>query len=1022
MSTLPSLNLNYGDSVVTTFPTVVQNGLSLLSYDVPSVGFTTTENIHVVDNLLVSNTDATITVPSFKVEKLMSLPLVPNPSLSGSILSSLLSSLSIPLTTVVQVLVGVFTGCESLTSPSDTRWYFTLNGSNINVFNFPISIPNISQTTYLLMRTLVNFTPGKIHHNIVIAAGTIAPADNVIIDNTGNFVVFSTNTNLTTYDGTNYILNNNYSLECKTIASQFSTYNVTFPANQHIPDGTFFSLQIVNPSVAGGFPFQLNSSGSEMDLIVNIPFPEGVCFSQSFTFGLGSFISGGNVLLTGTIFNPSTINELVFGRIVFDPKSLIPTGSVITFANPSACPIKVEKEMVSAMTQKTTIGLTACKGLALSKGTTFPAAYVLESNLEINDSFNIGSDFLLAKKSVIAKGSMIRSGASTIAGMSFTNPVVFSSGTVLTSTLTYPTDSQIPLTTSVSTATNLTQGYYFPNLSLSAGTLLPTGLSLFGKLKVDNSAGAYFASGFVFPSGSILSGGFTIPGNSSFKPSTTFHTYTLFSSGTSFPSGTSFGDGSVVPQIFPIPAGQRFRSGTTLPTGFIFKAGTTIPNSVNFISNDSTNSSGVNNFNVITIGGVSYYVIPSSSIILKNKVLPTGTFLSQQSNGTTTSSNFGTSTGAATLNIPAGAWAGLSGDVGGNDINLLPQITTTVSTLPGYIIDPSIVFLEDIQFMSDMLFPVTTTTNPLSYLTLSSDLITQVPTLLTCDYHITAPGMAEWPAGVPLPVSWTLSEVLTVPSDFTSIRPIQLGASSSTWINNIIPSGGFITLPPTATTLHYPIMISLQIAIGKAGFFAGSSTVPIYTGTGLNSYVTLPKSTILLLSATTTSDPTYITLTSSTGNLETCTPFTLNQTISIYSAFTMRKGTVAPIGAYLLATLNFPPGFSLPEGITLLHDSIISNDFTISENHINSFLQRGTVLAPNTILAKGTIFPGGMTLLSCAYMYPVKSLFQQFTIPVSSNLCKSFYYYQFVDDNVMVFTYQEQIKMILDWIKNQNGC
>ena len=1017
MSTLPNLNLNYGDSTVTTFPTIVQNGLSLLTYDVPVVGFTTTENIHVVDNLTVSNTDMTITVPSFKVEKSMALPLTPNPTLSGSILSALLSSLAIPLITVVQVLVGVYTGCQSFTTPSDVNWYFTLNGSNINVFNYPISIPNVNQTTFLILRTLVNFMPGKIHHNIVIAAGTIAPPDNVIIDNTGNYVLFSTNSNLTTYNGTNYILINDYSLECKTIASQFSSYNVTFPSNQHIPDGTFLSLQIVNPSVAGGFPFQLNGSGSESDLIIEVLFPKDMSFSQPFTFGLGSFISGGNILPEGSTFNSSTINYLSFGRVVFDPKSMLPTGSVITAANPSACPIKIEKEMVSFATQKTVIGLTAPKGLNLPEGVTFPSGYVLESDLEIKDASIIGSDVLLSKNSVIAKGSMIKSGATTIAGMSFTNPISFSSGTQLTSTLTYPADSQISAATTVSTLTNLTQGYYFPNLSLGVGTLLPTGLNLFSKLKVDNSSNAYFASGFTFPAGSILSGGFTVPGNSSFKPSTRFHNYTLFSSGTTFPSGTTFDDGSVIPQIFPIPSNQTFKAGTSLPKGFIFKAGTVIPKSVDFVSNDYSNSASSNKFNVIIIGGVSYYVIPSSSILLKNKILPTGVFLSQQINGTTTSSNFGTSSGATTLNIPAGAWSGLSGNVGGNDINLLPQITTTVSTVPGYIIDPSIIMLEDIQFHNDMLFPVSTTTNPLSYITLSSDLITQNSTLLTCDYHITNPGMADWPIGIPLPSCWTLPESLTVSSAFTSIREIQLGASSLLWINNIIPTGGFITFPPTPTTLHYPIMINSQIAIGKSGTFAGSSSIPIYIGTGTNSYVTLPKETVLNLSTTTTSVPTYISLTTT---LESCTPFTLNTTISIYSAFTMKKGSIAPIGSYLLASLNFPSGFVLPNGITLLTNSVMAHNFT--NPHIGSFLQRSSVLAPGSILTKGTVLPNGMTLTSCAYMYPVRSLSQQFTIPVSSNLCKPFYYYQFVDDNVMVFTYQEQIKMILEWIKNQNKC
>ena len=1021
MTTTPSLNLNYGEYTITTEDLIVKNGLSLASYNIVTDGFTTTEKIILSGDNFVTGTDATITTPSFLVEKSMTLPLCPNPSLSGSILSSLMSSVAIPLITYVQFLTGVFVGCKEFTTSNDLKWYFTTDETN-NTFNYPISTPLPNQLTYLLIRTLVNFTPGPIHHDITIAKGTIAPPDNVILDSNDQYISFSTNPALTEYDGTNYILNVDFSLKCKTIASQFSTYNVTFPKNQHIPDGTFLSLEIVNPTVSAGLPFLFNVDGGENNLILSIPFPKGVYFSQSTTFGLGSFISGGNELEKGTIFSPATINTLQMHRIVFESNSLIPSGSEIISANPSACPIKVGKEMVSNQTQLTSFGIYACEGLELSHGTTFPHGYILESDLLINDCFNINSDINVKTGSIITKGSIIKSGTTTMEGMSFTSPVSISSGSVLDSELVYPIDSSVLQNTTQTSQTDIVQGFKFTELSLGPGTLLPDDLVLFGKLRLDTTSNAYLSSGSIFPQNTTLSQGFTIPGNTSFRPEFVFNQFTIFSSGTVFPSGTVFDKDNVLPVQFPIPGNQCFKQGTVLPVGFTFKAGTIIPNSVDFVSNDFTNSSSVNNFNVITIGGVSYYVIPSSSMLLKGKILPSGTFLSQQINGTTTSSNFGTGTSAPSLVFPEGTWQAVNGDIGGIDLTLNPQITVSVSTLPGYIINPSISILEDIQFQSDMLFPVSTTENPLSYITLSSDLVTQIATQLTRRYDVPNPGMVEWPANIALPMCWALHEPLTISTQFTSIRSIKLGENPIPWLTNIIPSNGFITFPTTPTKLYKDIMINTPIKIGVNGSFIGSSTIPAYTGTGSNTYIVLAKGATLSLSTTTTSVATFVSITSSTGNLTSTCPFTLNQTISIYSAFTIKNGSIAPSGSYLLSSIIFPSSTYLPSGITLSSNSVIAHDFKVNYEDDLSILQQGTILNKCSILETGTIFPNGLILLVCAYMYPIKALSQRFTIPVSSNLVNSFYYYQFVDDTLMNFTYDEVIKIILDHLKCNNKC
>jgi len=998
-----TLNLLYGDSTVLSQDESVPYGATLNSYTIPTVGFTTNEKIKIIDNATIENTDATVTTPHFKVEKSISLPLAPNPTANGgSILASLLSSLPISLSPSTSILLDeVSFECEGFTSPADTQWWFVA-GLSTNTFNHPINVPSLGQVTYLLIRVLVNLPAGPITSEIVIKAGTIAPADNVVLDCSNKFISFSTRTDLTQFDGTNYIFINDYSLKGTRLVAPLTTYNVSFPPNSTVPNGTFLSLAIVNPSVSAGNPFVLNpSGGEETDLLILIDFPVGTKFCSSVTFNLGSVIGGGNSLALGSIFTAATIGNLVLGRSVFEPGFTFPDTSVIESVNPTAHSIHVDGCSTVARSGNIPHGLFLKDGLTVGPGTIFPAGYELESTLHFKEHVTLTSSITLSENSLIGAGSVLQSGSATLKGIRFRTPINLPLGTLLESALKYASDVKVAAATVASSLTNIVAGWKFSSLSLSTGTQLPSGLWLFGKLKVDSFSGTFLASGFTFIKDTIFSPGFVIPGNSSFKPSHRFPPFSTFNGVTNFPSGTHFSRSSLVPAPFPVPGCFTFKSGAVLPVNFTFKAGAQIPRSVDYASNIGF----PNNLNIITINGNNYYVIQSGSILTAGKTLSEGTFLSQQSGGTTTASNFGTSTGAPALTFPAGTWTAIDGSVGGSPYVLSPQTTPSINT--SLTVNPPIILTADFVLTSDLIFPVSSTEHIFDHLSLSFDLVTLVATTLTQDYHIIAPGTAEWPADVSLPCDWDLSEPLTVSSSFTSTASIQLPYSSALWISGIIDPAGSLQFPPNTTTLCSPIQISTTIGVGLAGSGTGSPTVPAYIGSGANTYAILPVGTTLLLALTSTAVPTYVTLTSSTGPIISCYPFTLNTTISVYSAFTITACSLAPAGSYTLAALNIAPGQSLPEGVTLPQNSIVAHDFRLTLADAGTSLPAGTVLSSCSSLSAGTVFPTGLTLTVCAKLDPIHGTTQIFFVPINTNLGYPFYYYQFVLDSLFYVDHHE---------------
>ena len=1033
MSTIPTLNISYGESVSTTSEEyLLPVGVTVASYAMIADGTTTTSPIRLVDDLssisstpnflpITNGVDQTITVPTFRNRGTFDLSIIPDGISGGTLLlAAIYASLIAHNVNTSITLNGVTIGSTDFITNPDVLWYYT--GAGTLLSPYVISNPPTSSTSAVgsfSLRLTVTIPSGSIiRSNIVLPVGSITPEAGVLTDECGRIVDFSKLPNVaSTSSGVSTFIVP-FSLKGFTLTSDLASHNVIFPAGSSIPLGTtlsFSAIGVPTPS-AGNIGFA--GTGNAVDnLLSSVSFPIDTTFSQSLTITPGSTVGGGAILPTGTSFGVSSFTPITFGRTVIYRNYTLLTGSSLANVNPTDQPINIPAGSQTTNAQLVPHGFSIHEYLNLPSGTVFGStavSYTLEGDLENKCPLTTTSSISLEEGSIISAGSSLPIGSSSIENLIATSAVTIPSGTVFADKFTLPFAITITAVTSAATATNLQVGMKLKSgTSFGTGTLLPTGFTLPGSLKLDYTSTAFLAAGMTIPAGSKFYSKFNLYGSTQFKAHTIFQKGYIFPSGTEFPEGTTFGSGSVFSFPFRVPQGSKFCAGYSLPIGFTFEPGAAIPSSVDFIANDSTNSSGVNIFNSITItpvGGSAtvYYQIPSSSAFLVGKIIPAGTILSYSSGGTTTNSNTISTTGSwagvstETITLQQGDYEYEDGSPGQSVFTISVAQDSTGAAVAAAATSLPIKLLAGVNLPTDILVPAAYFDSPFSHLSLSSPLVLQVATTLLQDYCVHSLGPVLWPADISIPAQWSISGTLITTAAFMNTKNITLPGCiyNGGYFDSIIPSTGTLVFPQSSTTvLNTPIILGATIGIAAANT-AGSSTVPVSYAS--MAYLELVTETTLELApgALTPFTPTNVTLTSTTAPLVACHDFVLSVSVSIYSSLSLLAGTVFPVGSYALTSITIPAGIPLPGGFTLANAVTVARSFIAGDSSDGPVtLLTGTVLNSGSIIKRGSIFPNGLTLMSEAYLGRIASLQVPFTIPAGAKFQLSVKYPQFVGDS-----------------------
>jgi hypothetical protein len=994
--TTPYLNLLYGSSIINLAQDeILPTGATLRNYTMVSEGTNTTAPITLVSELDLGLVSAqSITVPSLKVNSSLKLPLIPD-GVSGG--TSSLVPVFAPFApfNVLQLITlnDVVVGTENFVTNPDMVWNYTDSLGN-HVINDPPTDPT-GATGSFLMRVSVDIPASTVpvKNSIILAAGSPCPGTGILQDSVGNEINFSVLPDIATQVGGSYVFINPFDLKGYVLTSDITSYNVTFAANHHIPTGTTLSIAAINvPSsnmtYGGGIP---------KDLIIPIVFAPATVFGETLTLSAGTFIGSGNVIPSGSEFsNNSPDVGIAFDNVILGRGYTVPAGSNLYDVNPTDQVVQVVKGSATVYNQNLPIGTSICDRLHLGSGTVFPQGYVLEGDLQIECSLTTNSNVTLEEGSVITKGSVLPPGSPSIDGLISNTSVTIPTGTQFQNAFKLPFDLAIPAVSVPAATTNLSAGTKMKKGTvLTSTTQIPSGFVTPGNLKIDYTSGAYLATGTTLPPGTSFYSNFHLRGATSFQAGLSFPKGFVFPVGTKFPTKTKFGSGSVFAFPFQVPEKTEFCPGTILPVGTTFSPGAKIPIDVDFIANDATNSANVNLFDVLTIDSVDYAMIPSGSVFLRGKIIPAGSFLSTQVNGTTTALNFQTGTASSGISLSQNDYQYENCSPGQGQF--LIESTNGDPPLPATQVP--IRLLTGVQLPTDILVPLQFFPEPLAYVTLSSSLVLQIPTTLSHSYCVTGFGPVLWPANVATPTTWTISSDFNVSSAFMSTKVISLPCGpTSEYYNDIIPSTASLIFPASTTVLNGSIILGATIGISSVTSSGGSNVSPSFYGS--LAYLQLIPETLLVLATTAVgSNPTYITITGSSGNLTALEDFILAVSIQIYGATTLLKSTIFPVNSYALAPITIASGNRLPEGFTLPSAVTVCNDFVAGNSTDNPVtLIPNTIIAAGSIFKKGTSFPDGLTLLSEAIIYHIVSLQNTFTFPRTQSTCGEFEFPQFAPE------------------------
>lgn len=748
------------------------------------------------------------------------------------------------------------------------------------------------------------------------------------------------------------------------IVKQFTTEDVCFAAGSMIPEGT--TVQV--GAYVAGDDYDLSASNRFMQYeyatypTYDFKLPIGSKVDVAFTLMDGYEVPSGMVVgagaTTDAVDGTIITSKLVFTEVRADPGFQVPGDptdadkqTTLTGVISDGKRAKYPKGMSSARYQPALVGLSTKEPLEL-EGIQYPSDASLESDMTIVDSFELSADIATHRGTKLSKGSYITKGSKTLGGALIEGEIIIDAGSVVTKE--FDVSSPFIIDASSSGSNSLAPGaiikgpFEFPVATyITSGNILPAALKIIMSMAVTLQTGMELIVGTIFGSSACLYGdvGFD-PSGVIPALSTLYGTFTL-------PLGTKLEKDFNINVALPIPDRTKFHTGDKLPVGTVFRDGGSLPPIADITEQAGTAYPGsgpaVGPLTKFTESGETYLVIKSNTAFLPGFIIPSGSYLSTQSDGGKTGSLTDVTSGSYStdFSLQAGSFS--------RDNSVRGPSESDFTFTPGTATSSMVVLLTDVVFPTDLVVPVSEI-DPESgkMLSLNEPFTLVRDLIIPIDFTVHGPNTALWPANYPIPTDFTFtsSYTFTASGSGSSIsKKIQFNVhTTAEFVTGIMSSSAHIKLPAAGYKLETPIKLGADQPVANVGTYAMKSTVELPAGTKLKTAAAVK----------------LIIPMKSLGDFTVEAEMTDFPRIFAPSGLKLLAGQTTPGDIHVTNGSPLPKNITLNQGVTLAADHIIAED--------DYTLKQYTVLAPGSILERLTTFPSGLKVSSKVTLGPILSL------------------------------------------------